>query len=569
MKFLNLTIAKRLGLGFGLVSLFLLLVIALGLTSMRQIQDRMDEATKVNNVETRLAQTMDLTVTERALALRNLILLKEEKEIQIEVARIAEQEKKYAAAQQKLGEMFAKLEGTSSEEKSLLEQIRTQSGLAAPFIQRAAALALEQKQDDAYKLLRYEFRPVQKRWWELLRTLIAVEEKQNSEASSMAEAAYSQARLVMLSIGSLALLTSLLAAVLITRSVTRQLGCEPDEAAAIAGQIASGNLAVPIHTRAGDTHSLLHAMQSMRDSLAQIVQQVHASTETIATAAGQIAMGNLDLSSRTEQQASTLEQTASSMEELTSTVRINTDHARQANGLAESASDVATKGGAVVAQVVDTMAAIDVSARKIVDIIAVIDGIAFQTNILALNAAVEAARAGEQGRGFAVVATEVRNLAQRSAAAAKEIKDLIGDSVDKVQAGNRLVEQAGSTMHEVVASVRRVTGIMSEMMSASQEQSAGIEQINIAVTQMDNVTQQNAALVEEAAAAAQAMQEQVNSLNEVVSVFRVGNIAGGREAPPRVVSRPPPPLAARRPPATPKPSRPAVAKPSEIEWEQF
>ena len=569
MKFLNLTIAKRLGLGFGLVSLFLLLVIALGLTSMRQIQDRMDEATKVNNVETRLAQTMDLTVTERALALRNLILLKEEKEIQIEVARIAEQEKKYAAAQQKLGEMFAKLEGTSSEEKSLLEQIRTQSGLAAPFIQRAAALALEQKQDDAYKLLRYEFRPVQKRWWELLRTLIAVEEKQNSEASSMAEAAYSQARLVMLSIGSLALLTSLLAAVLITRSVTRQLGCEPDEAAAIAGQIASGNLAVAIHTRAGDKHSLLYAMQSMRDSLAQIVQQVHASTETIATAAGQIAMGNLDLSSRTEQQASTLEQTASSMEELTSTVRINTDHARQANGLAESASDVATKGGAVVAQVVDTMAAIDVSARKIVDIIAVIDGIAFQTNILALNAAVEAARAGEQGRGFAVVATEVRNLAQRSAAAAKEIKDLIGDSVDKVQAGNRLVEQAGSTMHEVVASVRRVTGIMSEMMSASQEQSAGIEQINIAVTQMDNVTQQNAALVEEAAAAAQAMQEQVNSLNEVVSVFRVGNIAGGREAPPRVVSRPPPPLAARRPPVTAKPSRPAVAKPSEIEWEQF
>ncbi len=569
MRFLNLTIAKRLGLGFGLVSLFLLLVIALGLTSMRQIQDRMDEATKVNNVETRLAQTMDLTVTERALALRNLILLKEEKEIQIEVARIAEQEKKYAAAQQKLGAMFAKLEGTSSEEKSLLEQIRTQSELAAPFIQRAAALALEQKQDDAYKLLRYEFRPVQKRWWELLRALIAVEEKQNNEASSMAEAAYSQARLVMLSIGSLALLTSLLAAVLITRSVTRQLGCEPDEAAAIAGQIASGNLAVPIHTRAGDTHSLLHAMQSMRDSLAQIVQQVHASTETIATAAGQIAMGNLDLSSRTEQQASTLEQTASSMEELTSTVRINTDHARQANGLAESASDVATKGGAVVAQVVDTMAAIDVSARKIVDIIAVIDGIAFQTNILALNAAVEAARAGEQGRGFAVVATEVRNLAQRSAAAAKEIKDLIGDSVDKVQAGNRLVEQAGSTMHEVVASVRRVTGIMSEMMSASQEQSAGIEQINMAVTQMDNVTQQNAALVEEAAAAAQAMQEQVNSLNDVVSVFRVGNIAGGRDAGLRVVSRPPPPQAARRPPATPKPPRPAVAKPSEIEWEQF
>ena len=567
MKFMNLTIAKRLSLGFGLVAMFLLLLITLGLTSMRQIQDRMDETTKVNNVETSLAQTMDLTVTERALAMRNLILLKEDKEIQIEVTRIAAQEKKYDAAQQKLGKMFALRAGTSNEERNLLEQIRRQSELAAPFIQRAATLALNQQQDDAYKLLRYEFRPVQKQWWELLRALIAVEEKQNNEASINAEAAYSQARLVMLIIGSLALATSLLAAVLITRGVTRQLGCEPGEAAAIAGQIASGNLAVAIHTRAGDTHSLLFAMQSMRDSLAQIVQQVHASTETIATAAGQIAMGNLDLSSRTEQQASTLEQTASSMEELTSTVRINTDHARQANGLAESASDVATKGGAVVAQVVDTMAAIDVSARKIVDIIAVIDGIAFQTNILALNAAVEAARAGEQGRGFAVVATEVRNLAQRSAAAAKEIKDLIGDSVDKVQAGNRLVEQAGSTMHEVVASVRRVTGIMSEMMSASQEQSAGIEQINMAVTQMDNVTQQNAALVEEAAAAAQAMQEQVNSLNDVVSVFRVGNMAGGRDAELRLASRPPPPLAVRRPPAMAKPARPAAARPREIEWQ--
>ncbi|MCL6482964.1 MAG: MCP four helix bundle domain-containing protein, partial [Janthinobacterium lividum] len=417
MRLLNLTIAKRLGLGFGLVALLLLLIITLGLASMKQIQDRMDEATKVNNVETRLAQTMDLTVTERALALRNLILLKEEKEIKIEVERIAAQEKKYAAAQQKLGEMFSKLGGTSTEERNLLEQIRQQSELAGPFIQRAATLALSQKQEEAYQLLRYEFRPVQKRWWELLRTLIALEEKQNSEATTIAEEAYNQARLMMLSIGSLALVVSLLAAVLITRSVTRQLGCEPDEAAEIAGQIASGNLVVPIHTRAGDTHSLLFAMQSMRDSLAKIVQQVHTSTETISTAAGQIAMGNLDLSSRTEQQASTLEQTASSMEELTSTVRINTDHARQANGLAESASDVATKGGAVVAQVVDTMAAIDVSARKIVDIIAVIDGIAFQTNILALNAAVEAARAGEQGRGFAVVATEVRNLAQRSAAA--------------------------------------------------------------------------------------------------------------------------------------------------------
>jgi methyl-accepting chemotaxis protein len=544
---------------------------------MRQIQSRMDEIINVNGVETRLAQTMDLTVTERALAMRNLILLKEDKEIQIEIKRIAEQEKKYAAAQDKLAQMFGTQQETSAEEKQLLDQIKKQAVMAAPFIQRAAALALEQKQDDAYKLLRYEFRPVQKAWWEMIRKLIAVEEQQNLDATQAAAAAYERARTVMLIIGSLALLTSLVAAVLITRGVVRELGCEPEHAAEIAGQIAAGNLAVQIDTKPGDDHSLLFAMRSMRDSLAQIVTQVHASTETISTAASQIASGNLDLSSRTEQQASTLEETASSMEELTSTVRLNTDHARQANGLAESASSVAVKGGAVVAQVVDTMAAIDVSARKIVDIIGVIDGIAFQTNILALNAAVEAARAGEQGRGFAVVATEVRNLAQRSAAAAKEIKDLIGDSVDKVEAGNRLVEQAGSTMHEVVASVKRVTDIMSEIMSASQEQSNGIEQINTAVTQMDDVTQQNAALVEEAAAAAQAMQDQVNSLNQVVGIFRVEAQAGARRAPMKALSKTAPVQRLAhtppRPPAKPAtPSTPARAKAPALasdSWEQF
>ena len=265
------------------------------------------------------------------------------------------------------------------------------------------------------------------------------------------------------------------------------------------------------------------------------------------------------------------------MEELTSTVRVNSDRAREANGLAESASSVASKGGAVVAEVVHTMAAIDISAHKIVDIIAVIDGIAFQTNILALNAAVEAARAGEQGRGFAVVASEVRTLAQRSAAAAKEIKELIGDSVDKVQAGNRLVEQAGATMEEVVASVKRVTSIMSEIMQAGQEQTAGIEQINNAVTQMDDVTQQNAALVEEAAAAAQAMQEQVNSLNDVVSTFRLaGGIVHAQQTSVKPFARSTkaaPQLAAPLKPARPQggPSMKSAPKPTPAtnEWEQF
>ncbi|CDS50365.1 Methyl-accepting chemotaxis protein I (serine chemoreceptor protein) [Polaromonas sp. CG9_12] len=308
---------------------------------------------------------------------------------------------------------------------------------------------------------------------------------------------------------------------LVIRGIEKSIGGEPDDAAEIARRIASGDLAVTVDTRANDQSSLLFAMKTMRDSLAKIVGEVRQGTDTIATASSQIAAGNQDLSSRTEQQASSLEETAASMEELTSTVKQNADNARQANQLAVSASGVAVKGGNVVAQVVDTMGAINTSSRKIVDIIGVIDGIAFQTNILALNAAVEAARAGEQGRGFAVVAAEVRNLAQRSAAAAKEIKTLIGDSVDKVEEGSKQVAEAGKTMEEIVDSVRRVTDIMAEITAASQEQTQGIEQVNQAITQMDQVTQQNAALVEEAAAAAQSLQEQAGGLSQVVSVFRL------------------------------------------------
>ena len=320
---------------------------------------------------------------------------------------------------------------------------------------------------------------------------------------------------------AISLAIAVVAMLMLYRRLTRELGGEPAQARNIAEKISAGDFAVPIDIRSGDTSSLLFAMKAMRDNLAGLVSQVRVSTEAIASASQQIASGNADLSSRTESQASSLEETASSMEELTSTVKQNADNARQANQLAVSASEVAVKGGAVVSEVVDTMGSINESARKIVDIIGVIDGIAFQTNILALNAAVEAARAGEQGRGFAVVASEVRSLAQRSAQAAKEIKALIDNSVEKVDAGSKLVDQAGTTMQEVVESIRRVTDIMGEISAASHEQTAGIEQVQEAVTQMDDSTQQNAALVEEAAAAAESLREQANKLMQVVGVFKL------------------------------------------------
>jgi methyl-accepting chemotaxis protein len=399
---------------------------------------------------------------------------------------------------------------------------------------------------------------------------------EGSEASAAnAASVVARSRAIVLTVLGVAIVLGLLLSWWVARLISRPLKV----AVEAAQQVAAGDLTANVASSSRDeTGDLLRALREMTASLSKVVGGVRSGTQSIATASAQIAAGNMDLSSRTEEQASSLEETASSMEELTSTVKQNADNARQANQLAVAASAIAERGGAVVSQVVSTMGDIDTASRKIADIIGTIDGIAFQTNILALNAAVEAARAGEQGRGFAVVATEVRSLAQRSAAAAREIKVLIGDSVAKDDTGNQLVRQAGDTIAEVVVSVQRVTDIMGEITSASQEQSAGIEQINQAIAQMDQVTQQNAALVEQAAAAADSMQEQAGALAKSVSTFRLDGAGQVLASPAAAVTKALAPATVR--PATGRPVKglpthaPSLAtgktQPSAAsEWEEF
>jgi methyl-accepting chemotaxis protein len=407
------------------------------------------------------------------------------------------------------------------EEKSLADKFSMDRAKMVAEGMMPVISALREGKPDVARLLQVRFQvliPAVSDGVDALRKLQVDEAKKEYDKS---HANYFFLRNGMIFTIALGTLLAATAGFLVIRNLYRQIGGEPEYATQIVRTIAAGDLTVPVTTKNSDHRSLLNAMSAMQRNLAQTIGEVRQASDTIATASSQIAAGNLDLSSRTEQQASSLEETASSMEELTSTVKQNADNASQANQLAVSAAEVASKGGAVVLQVVETMGAINASSRKIVEIIGVIDGIAFQTNILALNAAVEAARAGEQGRGFAIVASEVRNLAQRSAAAAKEIKTLIGDSVEKVEAGAKLVAEAGSTMHAIVNSIQSVTDIMGEITAAGQEQTLGIEQINQAICQMDEVTQQNAALVEQAAAAAGSLETQASNLVQVVSAFKI------------------------------------------------
>ncbi|NGZ88263.1 methyl-accepting chemotaxis protein [Duganella aceris] len=521
MNIKHIKVSTRLGLGFGAVLLMLALAIGLSIYDLGKLNDGTSAIVTETYPKVLLAQSIMNDNNKVARSLRNALLIKD-------AAKSAKELSTVAGKRQEIDATMKKLDATIRSEKGK-ELFATLQASRAPYEQALEEVIRLRKENDIDGAVDYMLTVMRERQltnMNAIDALIAHQSNSMETARQQAEATYLDSRNQHLLLGLLSIGLGTAGALLISRQLMRELGGEPGAVAAIAGKIAAGDLSVVIHTRTGDRTSLLFAIQAMRDSLADIVGQVRGGADSIVTAATEIAAGNMDLSSRTEQQAGSLEETASSMEELTATVKQNSENARQANTLARSASEIAVKGGLVVSDVVQTMDEINASARKIVDIISVIDGIAFQTNILALNAAVEAARAGEQGRGFAVVASEVRTLAQRSASAAKEIKLLIDESVSKVGAGTELVGQAGATMGQIVDAVKSVTDIMGEISTASNEQEAGIEQINHAIAEMDTVTQQNAALVEQAAAAAEAQQDQAHQLVQLVGVFKLASDRG-------------------------------------------
>jgi methyl-accepting chemotaxis protein len=510
----NLNIGTRLGLGFGAVLAMLAIVVSLGVTRLAALNQGIEKIVRDDYPKVLLAQHILDDFNRVARGTRNALLASDPKQVDKELASVAATRSDITATLARLAPLIVSAQG-----RQLFKATQDARAAFLAPLDEVLRLRAEGKKDEAVVTLLGPLDKAQQAYTDRITALIANQNDEMESGRRLADDTYRHARMLIGATGALALLLGALLAWSIGRSITAPM----HEAVKVAQTVATGDLSSLIEVTSRDeTGLLLQALKDMNGSLQHIVHQVRSGTDTIATASRQIASGNLDLSARTEQQASALEETASSMEQLTSTVKQNGDNARQANQMAASASSVALKGGSIVAQVVDTMGSINASSKKIVDIIGVIDGIAFQTNILALNAAVEAARAGEQGRGFAVVATEVRNLAQRSASAAREIKTLIGDSVERVDAGSELVNQAGSTMNEIVASVRRVTDIMGEIAAASEQQEAGIGQINQAISEMDSVTQQNAALVEEAAAAADALQSQAGNLARVVGVFKLG-----------------------------------------------
>ncbi|UGQ44824.1 methyl-accepting chemotaxis protein [Massilia endophytica] len=523
----NLRIGMRLGLGFAVVLALLAVLTAAGVTRM-QSASRMTEVLVTERVHNeRLMAEWNKIIEVNAARAGAAILAADPAEQKAIEDSMGQSSKRATEIQDLLGKTLA-------DERSRREHAAVLDARKAYIAVRKTVLKakLDGNIEESRRLFQGDMEARKSTYLAALATLLKTQQDLLDEMATDIQSNYESGRNMLVALGICALAMGVLFAWWITRTITQPI----HEAVRVAETVSAGDLTSEIPVGGKDeTGQLMSALKNMNSNLVTIVGQVRSGTDTIATASSEIAAGNLDLSTRTEEQASSLQQTASSMEELTSTVRINADNARQAKHLAVDAADIASRGGSVVSEVVTTMGSINESSRKIVDIISVIDGIAFQTNILALNAAVEAARAGEQGRGFAVVASEVRNLAQRSASAAKEIKALIDDSVQKVEAGSTLVDRAGSTMGEIVQAISRVTEIMTQIADASEEQQMGIEQVNLAITQMDEVTQQNAALVEEAAAAAASMQDQSARLAEAVSLFRldVAQIASGAGRAPR------------------------------------
>src|SRR5450830_265172 len=516
MNMSNLTVKFKMVMGYAIVLVCLVSVAISGLYGMSEANDTLKHVTEVNTVKMTLLEDMSNSVHIVSRVIRSLALITDQTIYDREFQKII-------AARNEYDKAFTSLQGMPLDPrgKNFVDEIKKDMEVARAKNNQFLEMA-KQNKDQSIVFLLADANPANAIWQDNIHSYINLQREKNKQDELIEAKEYSELRLVIVLFSVGAIVFSIAVGILITRSLLHQLGADPLYVRYIARQLATGDLTVNIDVGKAHPNSLISAINMMRNNIAEVVTNVAQGAETISNASKEISIGNADLSMRSQTQAGAIEETASSVEELTSTVKNNADNSRQANQLAASASDIAADGGGMVNEVIATMNSISDSSKKIVDIISVIDGIAFQTNILALNAAVEAARAGEQGRGFAVVASEVRSLAQRSAIAAKEIKILIGDSVERVDSGSRLVDAAGKTMNGNITSVKHVANIMSEITAAGQEQSTGIEEVNRAITQMDEMTQQNAALVEQAAAAAESMEEQAANLAHAVSAFKLG-----------------------------------------------
>jgi methyl-accepting chemotaxis protein len=517
----KISVAGRLSIGFASIFVMMLILTALSIAKVNTIEAGLNRISDVNNVKQRYAINFRGSVHDRAIALRDVTLVADN-ELKPVLDLIGKLDGDYQNSAQPLDQIFAGAQKSNDpDEQAILAEIKGNEARTMPMIKHIVDARQSGNLDDARQMLLQKARPAFVDWLGSINKFIDLEQHKSELESIEARRVAHQFHIWMLTLCVLSLAIGIVVATIITRNIGKALGAEPDDVKALASAVDRGELFHDVQLRNGDTSSIMSVLATMSQNLRKTVAEVRDTAHGVSQISAKISQGNQMLASRTAEQAGSLEKTASTMEQLTSAVKQNADNALQANQLAMNASDIAVKGGSIVGEVVDTMNSINTSSRKIVDIIGVIDSIAFQTNILALNAAVEAARAGEQGRGFAVVATEVRSLAQRSSSAAKEIKGLIDDSVQRVDAGTRLVEHAGTTMQEIVSSVRKVTDMVGDITTASHEQHLGIEEVNRAIASMDQVRQKNLTLVQEASDEVQALQDQADHLNRAVGVFKI------------------------------------------------